>query len=189
MSDLLPNGGLIRKLWGGDRDLYRDHLLRLDSASRRSRFGGGVSDDFIHNYVDLSPRLGSVLHGFFADGVLRGVGELRPLDESREAEAALSIERPWQNHGVGSALLERTLLSARNRGVKRLHMACLADNLPMQHLVRKFGAELAFDFGSVAGELVTRQPTALSLLRESYADTIGFAIAALDLQQQRLRPA
>jgi GNAT superfamily N-acetyltransferase len=189
MSDLLPNGGLIRKLWSGDRDLYRDHLLRLDSASRRSRFGGGVSDDFIHNYVDLSPRLGSVLHGFFADGVLRGVGELRPLGESHEAEAALSIERPWQNHGVGSALLERTLLSARNRGVKRLHMACLADNLPMQHLVRKFGAELAFDFGSVESELVTSHPTALSLLRESYADAAGFAIAALDLQQQRLRPA
>jgi GNAT superfamily N-acetyltransferase len=189
MSDLSPAGGLIRKLWSGDRDLYGDHLLRLDPASRRSRFGGGVSDDFIHNYVELSLQLGSVLHGFFVDGALRGVGELRPLGDNHEAEAALSIERPWQNHGVGSALLERTLLSARNRGVKRLHMACLADNRPMQHLVRKFGADLAFDFGSVDSELVTPHPTALSLLRESYADTIGFATAALDLQQRQLRPA
>jgi GNAT superfamily N-acetyltransferase len=189
MSDHSPGGGLIRKLWNGDRAAYRDHLLRLDPASRRSRFGGGVSDDFIRNYVELSRQLGSVLHGFFVDGALRGVDELRPLGEHREAEAALSIERPWQNHGVGSALLKRTVLSARNRGVKRLHMACLADNKPMQRLVRKFGAELSFDFGSVESELVTPHPTPLSLLRESYADTLGFATAALDLRQQRLQPA
>jgi GNAT superfamily N-acetyltransferase len=189
MSDLCLAGGVIRKLWSGDRNLYRDHLLRLDPASRRSRFGGGVSDDFVRNYVELSHNLGSVLHGFFADGGLRGVGELRPLSERHEAEAALSIERPWQNNGVGSALLERTLLSARNRGVKRLHMACLADNKPMQHLARKFGAELSFDFGSVDGELVAPHPTPLSVLRESYADTIGFATAALDLQQRLLSPA
>jgi GNAT superfamily N-acetyltransferase len=189
MSDLLPDGGLILKLWSGDRDLYREHLLRLDPASRRSRFGGGVSDDFIRNYVEISLQLGSVLHGFFVDGVLRGVGELRPVGDNHEAEAALSIEPEWQNQGVGAALLERTLLSARNRGIRRLHLACLADNRAMQHLVRKFGAELAFDLGSVDGELVTAYPTALSLLRESYADTIGFATAALDLGQQRLRPA
>src|SRR5262245_55604918 len=128
MSDLASAGGVIRKLWSGDRDLYRDHLLRLDPASRRSRFGGGVSDDFIRNYVELSHQLGSVLHGFFVDGVLRGVGELRPLGEGPEAEVALSIEPEWQNRGVGAALLERTLLSARNRGIRRLHMACLADN-------------------------------------------------------------
>jgi GNAT superfamily N-acetyltransferase len=189
MSDLSPGGRLIRKLWIGDRAAYRDHLLRLDPASRRSRFGGGVSDDFICNYVELSRQLGSVLHGFFVDGTLRGVAELRPLGEHREAEAALSIEQPWQKHGVGSALLKRTLLSARNRGVKRLHMACLADNKPMQRLARKFGAELSFDFGSAESELVTPRPTALSLLRESYADTLGFTIAALDLQQRRLQPA
>lgn len=33
-------------------------------------------------------------------------------------EAALSIEKSCQSRGVGSALLERTLLAARNRGIK-----------------------------------------------------------------------
>ena len=32
---------------------------------------------------------------------------------TREAEAAFSIEKPWQSHGVGSLLLERTLLAAQ----------------------------------------------------------------------------
>ena len=47
MQEVLPDGGVIRKLWIGEHNKYRDHLLRLDSASRHSRFGGGVSDDFI----------------------------------------------------------------------------------------------------------------------------------------------
>ena len=90
----------------------------------------------------------AIIHGFFVDGTLRGAAELRPIGAalSREAEAAFSIEKPWQSHGVGSALLERTLLAARNRGLKFLHMACLADNKRMQQLARKFDAELTFDF-------------------------------------------
>ena len=44
------------------------------------------------------------------------------------------------------ALLERTLLAARNRGIKLLHMACLANNERMVDLARKFEAELTFDF-------------------------------------------
>ena len=47
MQDSLADGGVIRKLWIGEAARYRDHLLRLDQASRHSRFGGGVSDEFI----------------------------------------------------------------------------------------------------------------------------------------------
>ena len=164
--------GLIRKLWIAEAAIYRDHLLRLDRDSRHSRFGGAVSDDFIRDYVDATYRLNAVVHGFFVDGSLRGAAELRPLGAalSREAEAALSIETPWQSHGVGSALLDRTLLAARNRGIKSLHMACLADNRRMQELARKFAAELSFDFGSVVGEVAAPRPTPLSVLREFVAD-------------------
>ena len=30
MQDVLPEGGVIRKLWVGETDKYRDHMLRLD---------------------------------------------------------------------------------------------------------------------------------------------------------------
>jgi GNAT superfamily N-acetyltransferase len=173
MPEPLADGGVIRKLWIGEATRYRDHLLRLDEGSRHSRFGGGVSDEFIENYVSTTFGLGSVVHGFFADGVLRGAAELRPLGRAfaREAEAALSIEADWQSHGVGSALLDRTLLAARNRGIKTLHMACLANNRRMQELARKFAAELSFDFGDVVGEVATARPTPLSVLRELVATT------------------
>ncbi len=191
MSDPLAAGGNIRKLWVGESIRYRDHLLRLDPASRRSRFGGGVSDTFISDYVTRTFGLNAVVHGFFVEGMLRGAAELRPLGPALagEAEAAFSIEQPWQSHGVGSELLGRTLLAARNRGVKRLHMACLADNRRMQELARKFAAELSFDFGSVVGELAAARPTAMSVVRELVSDGHGFATAMLDVQSRLLRPA
>ena len=191
MHEALVDGGLIRKLWIGEAGIYRNHLLRLDRDSRHNRFGCAVSDEFIENYVTTTFGLNSVIHGFFVDGVLRGAAELRPLGPAfaREAEVAFSIETEWQSHGVGSALLERTLLAARNRTIKTLHMACLANNRRMQDLARKFSAELSFDFGSVVGEVVAPRPTPLSVMREIVADGHGFATAMLDVQSRMMRPA
>jgi GNAT superfamily N-acetyltransferase len=191
MHDPLIDGGVIRKLWISETDLYRDHLLRLDGESRRNRFGGGVADEFIRGHVDLSIGLDAVIHGFFVDGAMRGAAELRPIGSAfaEEAEAAFSIEKPWQSHGVGTALLDRTLLAARNRGIKLLHMACLAENRRMQQLARKFDAELTFDFGSVVGEVEAPHATPLSVMREMVADGHGFATAMLEVQSRLLRPA
>lgn len=188
-QDPLPNGGLIRKMWIGEAARYRNHLLRLDAESRARRFGGGVSDAYIRNYVTTSMWLDSVVHGFFVDGKLRGAAELRPIGSSlpKQAEAAFSVEKDWQSHGVGSALLERTLLTARNRGIAHLHMACLSDNRRMQQLARKFDAELSFDFGGVVGEVEAPHPTPLSVVREWVADGHGFATAILDAQSRLLR--
>jgi GNAT superfamily N-acetyltransferase len=190
MHEPLPDGGTIRKLWVGETDAYRDHLLRLDRESRGRRFSGAVSDEFIARHAATASDLGVVVHGFFIDGTLRGAAELRSLGSmfAREGEAAFSIEQPWQSHGVGTVLLERTLLSARNRGVKQLQMHCLADNQRMQQLARKFEADLKFDFGSVIGEVDPPRYTPLSLMREAVADAHGVATAILDVHARLFNP-
>lgn len=189
MEEPLPEGGQIRKLWIAEADLYREHLLRLDAKSRRSRFAGAVSNEFLRKYADLAFSFDSIIHGFIVDDVLRGAAELRAIGSParREAEAAFSIEKPWQSHGVGSALLERTLLAARNRGFRFLHMACLADNERMQQLARKYDADLRFDFDTVVGEVTAPRPTPLSVFREVLADGHGFATAIFDVQSRLLR--
>jgi GNAT superfamily N-acetyltransferase len=191
MNELLPEGGIIRKMWSVEAGRYREHLLRLDPASRRNRFGDDVSDAFLADYATLATNLDTIIHGFFVNGTMRGAAELRPIGApiAREAEAAFSIEEPWQSHGVGSALLARTLLAARNRGITFLHMACLADNERMQQLASKFDAELQFDFGSVVGEVAAPHPSPISVAREIVADTHGFATALLDVQARLLRSA
>ena len=188
MQEPLPTGGAVRKLWPGETEAYAEHLLRLDPESRRRRFGGAVADEFVRRHAASARGLNVVLHGFFVDGILRGSAELRvgsPL--KRAGEAAFSIEQPWQSHGVGSVLLERTLLSARNRGIKLLTMHCLADNERMQQLAQKFDAELSFDFGSVTGEVDPPRSTALSLMREMVADAHSVGDAIFDAQSRLLR--
>jgi GNAT superfamily N-acetyltransferase len=191
MHEPLPDGGMIRKLWISETDAYRDHLLRLDAESRHRRFSGAVSDEFIANHAGSATGLNVVVHGFFVDGILRGAAELRRFGSMlvREGEAAFSIEQPWQSHGVGTALLERTLLSARNRGIKSLQMHCLADNKRMQQLARKFEADLKFDFGSVVGEVDQPRYTPMSLMREAVVDAHGVANAILDVQSRIFGPA
>ena len=191
MDEPLPDGGVIRKLWVGETDAYRDHLLRLDRDSRSRRFSGAVSDEFIARHAASAARFDVVLHGFFVDGVLRGAAELRSIGSvfAREGEAAFSIELPWQSHGVGTVLLERTLLSARNRGIMLMCMHCLAHNRRMQQLASKFEADLKFDFGSVVGEVDPPRLTLLSLTREMVTDAHSVATAFLDVQSRLLNPA
>ena len=189
MNEHLIDGGVVRKLWFGETALYREHLLRLDPESRRNRFGGAVSDEFIQAYTEPSRLADAIIHGFFVEGVLRGAAELRMLSRPNEAEAAFSIEQAWQSHGVGTALLERTLLAARNREIKLLHMTCLAENRRMQQLALKFDAELTFDFGSVVGELEAPHPTPISVIREFVADSTAFTTAMLDVQSRWFKPA
>ena len=126
-----------------------------------------------------------IVHGFFVDGVLRGAADLR-LNRS-EAEVAFSIEKRWQSLGIGSALLERSLLAARNRGIKRLEVCCLVENQRMQQLARKFEAELTFDFGTVIGKMENPHPTPLSVMQEMAVDGHSFAAAYVDFQSRLLR--
>ena len=56
MEELTTDGGVIRKLWIGEADKYREHLLRLDTDSRRNRFGGAVSDDVIESHAENEAR-------------------------------------------------------------------------------------------------------------------------------------
>jgi GNAT superfamily N-acetyltransferase len=173
MYELIADGGLVRKLWIGEAYRYRDHLLRLDANSRRTRFGGAVSDAYIRQHVETSTWLQAVLHGFFVDGVLRGAAELRLIEKHprAEAEVAFSVEEKWQSHGVGSVLLQRTLLAARNRGIKFLHMACMADNK------------------RIVGEVATPRPTPLSVLRELVNEGHSLGAALLDAESRLLKPA
>jgi GNAT superfamily N-acetyltransferase len=178
------SGGAVRKLWVGESELYRHHLLRLDADSRRNRFGGAVSDEVIERYAEPSALGDAVIYGFFVDGIVRGAAELRLLERPGEAEAALSIERVWQSRGIGTALLERVLLAAGNRQVKHLHMLCLAENRRMQQLARKFDAELSFQSGSVVGEMKAPRPTPISMMREIAADSTDLATAMLEVPSQ-----
>lgn len=191
MSDQSAEEGTIRRLWPTETDKFRDHLLRLDKASRRLRFAHAVSDTFVEDYASRMTEYGSLVYGHVVDGKVRGAAELRRLGDGwgEEAEAAFSVEKAYQDNGVGSDLMGRVVRAARNRRVRRLYMSCLAENAKMQVIAKKHEAVLRFEYGEVIGEILPETPDYFSMVAEAAEDRVGFMIAVLDLQSRMVRAA
>lgn len=182
MGELQLWGGTVRKMWPSETQKFRDHLLRLDNESRRMRFGMPVDEPFITDYASRAASLNNIVYGYFKDGEMRGAAEMRQIGDSfsSDAEGAFSVETDYQNQGIGTELLGRIVRSARNRGISRLYMNCLAENRKMQRLAKKFQAELHFDHGEVVGRVLPAMPTYLSLWDEAVDDSKGFVMAVMD---------
>ena len=191
MSKFLVRGESIRKLRPTETQKFQDHMLRLDEDSRRMRFGMVVDDTFINAYTARADLNHHVIYGYFAGGEMHAAAELLPIgdDWGAEAEAAFSVEADYQDGGVGTALLGRIILAARNRGVDRLYMSCLQENHKAQRIARKYGAALHFDDGDVIGQFRTHQPTPASLWSEAIDDGNGFVMAVLELPLRLLLQA
>ena len=133
----------------------------------------------------------TIVFGYFVDGEIRAAAELRKLSDNWgvEAEAAFSVERAYQDQGIGSALMGRIIRSARNRGVKLLFMSCLAENAKMQAIAKKHEADLRFEYGEVIGEIIPSGPDYFSLLAEAADDRVGYMMAVLDLSSRLVKAA
>ena len=182
--------GTIRKLFPVENHKFRDHLLRLDRDSRRSRFGHTVADSFVKAYAERLSEHNSVVYGYFVDGVMHAAAELRKVSDTwgKEAEAAFSVETPYQESGVGSDLMGRIIQAARNRGVEQIYIICMAENTRMQRIAKKHDAVLRFEQGEVVGRIKPAWPSALSVLAEAVDDQRAYVMMVLDLQS-RLVPS
>jgi GNAT superfamily N-acetyltransferase len=187
MSELKSWAASIRKLGPTEIHRFREHLLRLDKDSRRLRFAHGVSDSFIEDYAN-GINDGSIVFGYFEGGEVRAAAELRRLGTNsgwgEQAEAAFSVERAFQEKGLGSELMARIIRSARNRGVKHLFLSCLAENGKMLSIAKKHDATLHFEFGEVTSDIVPEEANHFSMMAEAVEDRVGYMLAVLDLQNR-----
>jgi GNAT superfamily N-acetyltransferase len=135
--------------------LLRDHLLRLDQASRYDRFHGFVDDDFIERYARKCADDGTVIIAYLEDGVVRGAAELHPPEQSPDSqpEVAFSVEVPVRRHGVGSILFRKLIAEAHARGYRALRITTGSQNEAMRGLANKFGADLSFRYGESTGTI------------------------------------
>jgi hypothetical protein len=143
--------------------LLRDHLLRLDAASRRDRFHGLLDDGFIERYAAKCAGDGTVIIAYIEDGAVRGAAELHPPDQSPDAlpEIAFSVEACVRRQGVGSILFKKLIAEARSQGYRSLRITTGAQNEAMRALASKFGAHLTFRNGESTGSIdLMQQPQA-----------------------------
>lgn len=158
----------LRPLRLADRSRLAAHLLRLDSTSRRMRFGGVVHEPFLLDYADRTLRSATLVLGLFVEGELRGVAELHGAG-ANTGELAFSLEADLQGAGHGARLFASLCTRARRMGLSRLVLQCLADNHAMLRIIRRAGATLRRDGAEIEAALtllpmpVAAEPSAVRL--------------------------
>ncbi|GJD98433.1 GNAT family N-acetyltransferase [Methylobacterium isbiliense] len=189
MSHHDADGCLIRRLWPADRAAVEAHFRRLDRETRFSRFMGTVSEAGAQAYGAGALARDGVVFGAFVDGVLRGVGELRPMEAGGlgpEAEAAFTVERAYRRRGLGTALATRLRGAARHAGVARVHLRTLATNRAMLGLAGKLDADLRLGGHEAHAVIPVAPPTLLSLWSDAVRGMFDVSLAVLGARPRRL---
>jgi GNAT superfamily N-acetyltransferase len=179
-------GGDVRTLRQQEElPLLRDHLLRLDSESRRDRFNGFMDDGFIERYAAKCADDGTVIIAYLDGGVVRGAAELHPPDQSPDSlpEIAFSVEACVRRQGVGSILFKKLIAEARSKGYHSLRITTGAQNQAMRALANKFGARLTFRYGESTGSIDLKQQSQPELTMLGVATAADAARAMMNFNR------
>lgn len=181
-----PGFGYVRTLSQHEElPLLRDHLLRLDSESRRDRFNGFLDDSFIERYAEKCAADGTIIVAYMENGVVRGAAELHPSDSSDDSlpEVAFSVEPCVRRRGVGSVLFKRLISEARWHGYRTLRVTTGAHNHAMRALAGKFGAHLVFRYGESTGTIEVKQYPQSDVAKLAIDAPLAAARAVMDLHR------
>lgn len=128
------------------------HFLALAGEDRRLRFGAGMSDEAIREYV------GEI--DFGTDTVFGILGEERRVLAAahmargpQDAELGVSVLAGHRGGGFGAALLRRAHHHARKLGLRELYLFCLTENGAMMRLARRQGMKIVCTSGQCRAAL------------------------------------
>ncbi len=181
----------FRTLMPAELALYRAHLLRLGPEDRRMRFGGAMSDEaIVATVARLNPATTKVLAA--CDHELRIIAavQISRIGWST-VELAFSVEPEWRRQGLGTALMRRATLMARNRGAAKARLHCLRENVAIRRLSRSAGLTQVADAVEVDGEVGLNAASPFTVLQEVAWETLGllaWAGGAAGWASRRARP-
>ena len=162
----------VRELHAGHRDEILGHLLQLDDEDRRLRFGTQTPDEVIKHYVEHLDFNKDTVFGVFDDDLkLVGMAHLAYLPESkgqtRAAEFGVSVLPAGRAQGLGTALLQRSAVHARNTRIETLYVHCLASNKAMMHLAQKAGMRVEYAYGDADAYLKLSPASPATIVEEA----------------------
>ncbi len=160
---------VYRKLGRDEGHLRRAHLRRLTPEDRRARFMGNPPRT--RGGIVRLPKP-DIMVAVLVDGTLRGIAELYldPTSTTGHAEVAITVERRFQGRGLGTALAERMLVIAGNRGIHHVTLLCADTNLRMQRIARKLGAHRSSCNGETISEIELPPASPASFMLERLDD-------------------
>jgi GNAT superfamily N-acetyltransferase len=136
---------VIRPLERDDTPLIQAIFDQMSEEARYRRFLGykkRLSARDLQKLTDVDHHGREALVGLDAEsGGPVGVARMiRQPTRPAAAEASVAVVDAWQGRGLGSVLLERLVLRARDEGVRRFTAVLLARNQAMLHLFEHIGA-------------------------------------------------
>jgi acetyltransferase len=144
----------LRPLTADDRDLLLEGLSRLSEESRFARFGSGRShlqDSEIRYLTDVD-QVSHVAWGATIDGHAAGVGRYIAGDGA-SAEIAVTVVDRYQRIGLGRALFDALIASARAGGVGTLWFSIQPWNRAVIEMMREFEVRYDEAEGMLSGRI------------------------------------
>jgi RimJ/RimL family protein N-acetyltransferase len=131
---------LVHVLGVTDRDALHQHFAQLDTQDLRLRFGRSPDREWLRRYVDGIDFARDAVIGVRDGTQLAGATHVAQFDGA--AELGLSVLPSHRRRGIASAMFDRGVLHARNRGVVELFMHCLTENQAMRRIARNAGMRI-----------------------------------------------
>lgn len=131
---------LVHVLGVADRDALHQHFARLGADDLRMRFGRAPSPEWLRLYIDGIDFQRDAVLGVRDGDRLAGVAHVALFDGA--AELGLSVDPDRRRRGIASAMFDRGVLHARNRGIVELFMHCLSENRAMRRLAHGAGMRI-----------------------------------------------
>jgi GNAT superfamily N-acetyltransferase len=139
------------------------------------RFGFAISDIGIRDHVQrIDLRSNCILALFDDDLDVVAAAHIGRARDDDLAEFAFSVDREWRSCGVGCELFNRTMLWARNRGIRQAILYCLYQNQAIRQLARQAGVQMTVDTGEIEGRLELLPATPLSFLAEHTSECLAW---------------
>jgi GNAT superfamily N-acetyltransferase len=134
----------VRPLDAGDLPDIERHLLALDPADWRSRFGSAIADIAVMAYARGIDPAQAVLFGAVdeASGRLLGVAEAQPGEAPGKVELAVSVHAGHRRRGLGRSLVGAAIAAAFRRGAEVAEFLFAPDNRAVVALIRALDARI-----------------------------------------------
>jgi GNAT superfamily N-acetyltransferase len=145
----------LRLVGPQDRPLLEEGLSQMSMESRFARFGFGISNlsDAELRYLTEIDQVSHVAWGATIDDEPAGVGRYIMGDGSDCAEIAIAVVDHFQRRGLGRALFDALVASARARDIDAFCFSVEPTNRRVLRMIR--GAEVKLDDsdGMVVGRI------------------------------------
>ena len=177
----------IQPLEEHDRPAVVAHFIALPADDRRLRFGATLADRAVVEYVDGIDFERDTLLGLREQGNPSLIGVAHVAFGDTDAELGISVLPEYRGHGAGTALFCRAVKHARERGVSRVFMHCLAENAAMMHIARRSGMKIVVAWGDADAHLALSPGVTAPTTQEALVEAIALYDAALKASVAKVR--